>query len=147
MSRKKFHLVPLLIILILSASFVGCGTQIDSGYRGVFYYKFGDGTEMGKIYQEGFTWHLPWNTMFTYPTRLQEQKEDLVVLSSDGATIGMEVSILYRPQIDKLDSLQIEVGPRYYDVAVAPTIRGIARGIAGRYKPEEIYSTKARATQ
>ncbi|MGH8015879.1 MAG: SPFH domain-containing protein, partial [Candidatus Zixiibacteriota bacterium] len=30
----------------------------------------------------------------------------------------------------------------YYDVRVAPSIRGIARGIAGRYKPEEIYSTK-----
>jgi len=97
---------------------------------------------MGKIYPEGFAWHFPWNTMFTYRTQLQEQKEDLTVLSSDGASIQMEVSILYRPQSDKLDSLQIELGPGYYNVAVAPSIRGIARAVAGRFKPEEIYSTK-----
>ena len=142
MLDKKLRHLPLLLILALSLTFVGCGTQIDSGYRGVFYYKFGDGTQMGKIYPEGFTWHMPWNTMFTYPIRLQEQREDLTVLSSDGATIRMEVSILYRPQIEKLDSLQVKVGPRYYDIAVAPNIRGIARAVAGRYKPEEIYSTK-----
>ncbi|MEW6413517.1 MAG: prohibitin family protein [Candidatus Zixiibacteriota bacterium] len=142
MSGKKFQHLPLLIILILSATLVGCGTQVPSGHRGVFYYKFGDGTEMGKIYPEGFAWHLPWNTMFVYPTRVMEQREDLTVLSSDGATINMEVSILYRPEIDKLDSLQIEIGPRYYEVAVAPNIRGIARAVAGRFKPEEIYSTK-----
>ena len=142
MSRKVIQYLPLLAVIVMAATMMGCGTQIESGHRGVFYHKFGDGTEMGKIYPEGFTWHLPWNSMFKYPTRLLEQKEDLVVLSSDGATLGLEVSILYRPQIDKLDSLQIEVGPNYYNVAVAPTIRGIARGIAGRYKPEEIYSTK-----
>lgn len=142
MLGKKLRHLPLLLILALSLSFVGCGTQINSGERGVFYYKFGDGTEMGKIYSEGFIWHLPWNSIFRYPTRLQEQLENLTVLSSDGATIGMEVSILYRPKVDKLDSLQITVGPNYYNIAVAPNIRGIARTVAGRYKPEEIYSTK-----
>jgi regulator of protease activity HflC (stomatin/prohibitin superfamily) len=142
MLKKKFQHLPLLIILALSLTMVGCGTQIDSGERGVFYHKFGDGTEMGKIYTEGFNWHLPWNSIFRYPTRLQEQMENLTVLSSDGATIGMEVSILYRPKVDKLDSLQVTVGPNYYNVAVAPNIRGIARTVAGRYKPEEIYSTK-----
>lgn len=142
MEKKKFRHLPLLVVLAFSLTMVGCGTQIDSGYRGVFYYKFGDGTEMGKIYSEGFTWHLPWNSIFRYPTRLQEQLENLTVLSSDGATIGLEVSILYRPKVDKLDSLQITVGPNYYNIAVAPNIRGIARTVAGRYKPEEIYSTK-----
>ncbi|UCE23836.1 MAG: prohibitin family protein [Candidatus Zixiibacteriota bacterium] len=142
MDKRKTRHLPLLVILALSLTMVGCGTQIDSGYRGVFYYKFGDGTEMGKIYPEGFIWHLPWNTMFKYRIQLQEQKENLMVLSSDGATIRMEVSILYFPQIGKLDSLQVSIGQNYYDVAVAPSIRGIARAVAGRYKPEEIYSTK-----
>jgi regulator of protease activity HflC (stomatin/prohibitin superfamily) len=141
MSQVRTRL-PLLIIAVLALGVVGCGTQIPSGHRGVFYYKFGKGTEFGKIYREGFVWHLPWNKMFVYKVQLQEQKEDLTVLSSDGATIKMEVSILYRPVAEKLDSLQVTIGPNYYNVAVAPTIRGIARTIAGRYKPEEIYSTK-----
>ncbi|MGD8921825.1 MAG: prohibitin family protein [Candidatus Zixiibacteriota bacterium] len=142
MSRKHAHLLPLLLVVLLAATLVGCGTQVPSGHRGVFFYKFGNGTEMGRIYNEGFNWHFPWNSMFVYRIQTQEQKEPLVVLSSDGATIRMDVSVLYRPDPAKLDSLQVTVGQNYYDVYVAPNLRSIAREIAGRYKPEEIYSTK-----
>jgi len=139
---KGLRLLPLLIILIFISGIVGCGTQIPSGHRGVFYYKFGDGTEMGKIYPEGFNWHFPWNSMFVYQIQLNERREDLHVLSADGASIGLEVTIWYRPVVDKLDSLQITVGENYYEVALAPALRGVARAVVGRYKPEEIYSSR-----
>jgi len=139
---KKSHYPGLLLVLILAITTIGCGTQVASGQRAVFFSKFGNGTEMGKIYQEGFNWHLLWNSMFVYKIQTQERKENLQVLSSDGATIRMEVSILFRPVLNKIDSLQITIGEAYYDVKVAPTVRGIARTVAGRYKPEEIYSTK-----
>ncbi len=142
MPKTRFGMLPLIIIAALALGMVGCGTQVPSGHRGVFYYKFGEGTEFGKIYKEGFSWHLPWNNIFVYKVQLQEQKEALTVLSSDGATIKLEVSILYRPLASKLDSLQVTIGRNYYNVAIAPTIREVARTIAGRYKPEEIYSTK-----
>ncbi|HOP07405.1 MAG TPA: prohibitin family protein [candidate division Zixibacteria bacterium] len=142
MKSTLTRLLPLFLLAAFAAGVVGCGTQIDSGHRGVFYSKFGSGTEFGKIYPEGFAWHMPWNKMFVYKVQLQEQKELLTVLSSDGATIKMEVSVLYRPEAGKLDSLQVTVGPDYYDVSVAPMLRGISRTVAGRYKPEEIYSTK-----
>ncbi|MBD3257912.1 prohibitin family protein [candidate division GN15 bacterium] len=141
-SKNPYLNWRMLTLLAVAALMVGCGTQVPSGHRALFYSKFGDGTEMGQIYQEGFSWHLPWNSMFVYQIQVQERKEDLTVLSSDGATIGMEVSILFRPMTEKLDSLQVEIGPNYYNVAVAPTIRGIAREVAGRFKPEEIYSTR-----
>jgi len=142
MSSKSIRLLPLFLICVFALGMVGCGTQIQSGHRGVFFSKFGAGTEFGNIYQEGFNWHMPWNNVFVYKIQTQERKETLNVLSSDGATIRLEVSILYRPDPMKLDSLQVTVGQAYYDVLVAPNIRGIARGIAGRYTPEEIYSTK-----
>lgn len=142
MKTKYLRHLPLLLILVLSVSFIGCGTEVPSGHRGVFYSKFGGGTEFGNIYGEGFAWHLPWNSMLVYQTQTQEHKEMLNVLSSDGATIKLEMSILYRPIIDKLDSLQVTIGRNYYDVKVAPTVRGIARSVAGQYTPEEIYSTK-----
>ena len=78
--------LPLLLIIIFALGMIGCGTQVSSGHRGVFYSKFGDGTQMGKIYSEGFTWHLPWNSMFVYKVQTQERKEVLNVLASDGAT-------------------------------------------------------------
>lgn len=139
---KKSQMLPLLLIMIFALGMVGCGTQIPSGHRGVFYSKFGDGTEFGKIYPEGFNWHMPWNTMFVYTIQLQESKEKLTVLSSDGATILIDVSIMYRPIVDKLDSLQFSIGPNYYEVAVAPQLRSIARQVVGNYTPEEIYSSK-----
>jgi regulator of protease activity HflC (stomatin/prohibitin superfamily) len=142
MSGKHVRTLPIIIIVVLAAMMTGCGTQVPSGHRGVFFYKFGDGTEMGKVYPEGFNWHLPWNSMFVYRIQTQERKESLVVLSSDGASIKLEVSVLYRPEPEKLDSLQVSIGPGYYDIYVAPNIRGIAREVAGQYKPEEIYSTK-----
>ncbi len=139
--NKTKGLLPLLLA-VLVMTMVGCGTQVPSGHRGVFFSTFGGGTEFGNVYTEGFNWHFPWNKMIIYRTQIQEQKEDLTVLSSDGATIRIQVSILYHPLAARLDSLQVEVGENYYSDIVAPNIRGIARAVAGRYKPEELYSTK-----
>jgi len=141
MLRSK-HALMILLIAIMMTTVIGCGTQVPSGHRGVFYAKFGAGTEYGKIYPEGFNWHMPWNSIFVYKIQLQESKENLTVLSSDGASIMLEVSIMYRPLVTKIDSLQGTIGQSYYNVAIAPSIRSVAREVAGEFKPEEIYSTK-----
>jgi regulator of protease activity HflC (stomatin/prohibitin superfamily) len=142
-SKTKSSVLLLMIItLMVPLLFTGCGTQVPSGHHGVKYFKFKGGTEMGKVYQEGFNWHMPWNSIYVYQTQLQERQELLDVLSSDGATIQLEVSVWYRPIVTKLDSLQVTIGPNYYNVVIAPALRGIARTIVGRYKPEQIYSTK-----
>ncbi|HUV31132.1 MAG TPA: prohibitin family protein [Acidobacteriota bacterium] len=147
MKARRISGLPLLAVVLVALGAVGCGTQIPSGHRGVFFSTFGDGTEFGKIYDEGFNWHLPWNKMMVYKVQIQERREDLTVLSSDGATIRMEASVLYVPLVLKLDSLQVTIGPNYYDVALAPNLRAVARAVAGRYKPEEIYSTKREELQ
>jgi len=133
-----------LVTVILLASFLGagCGTSVPAGYHGVKYLQFGGGTEMGKVYTEGFQWHFPWNRVDIYKTQWDNREEHLQVLSSDGAAIALDVSIWYRPRTDALDSLQIKVGRDYYNVVVAPALRGEARRVVGKYKPEGIYSTK-----
>lgn len=142
--QKKAVKIAFAAVLVFSIPFLttGCGTQVPSGHHGVKYLKFGGGTEMGKIYGEGFQWHMPWNSIYVYRTQTQETKENLNVLSADGATIELDVSVWYRPIAAKLDSLQVTIGPRYMDIVIQPALRGIARGTVGLYKPEEIYSTK-----
>lgn len=142
MTRNQLMLLPLLLILIIVSGMSGCGTQVPSGHRGVFFYTFGDGTEMGKVYSEGFNWHFPWNSIFVYKIQLDERREQLQVLSADGASIGLEVTVWFRPLYAKLDSLQVTVGRNYYNVVVAPALRGVARSVVGKFKPEEIYSTR-----
>ncbi len=139
---NKRTLVQAVVILMAAFFLVGCGTQIGSGERGVKFFKFGDGTEMGKIYPEGFAWHMPWNSIYTYRIQTQEAKESLKLLTADGATVQLDVSLWYRPMIERLDSLQVTVGPNYYEVIIAPALRGESRSIAGKFTPEEIYSTR-----
>jgi regulator of protease activity HflC (stomatin/prohibitin superfamily) len=135
--RKSYWL---LLVLLCSLA-IGWGANILSGYHGVKHYEFGPATQMRKIYGEGFQWHLPWNSFFVYQTQLDERKEDLHVLSADGASIELEASVWFRPMIDKLDSLQVTAGPNYYKVAIEAAFRGEAQSIVGRYKPDEIYSS------
>jgi prohibitin 1 len=132
----------ILVLALLSTLVIGCGTNIPSGHHGVKYMRFRGGTVMGRVYGEGFKWHMPWNDFFVYKTQTDERREDLHILSADGASIEMEASIWFRPIVNKLDSLQISVGPNYFAVVVGPALRGEARSIVGRYKPDEIYSTK-----
>ncbi len=140
--KKARGLVLALILIAVSFGSSGCGTKIPSGYNGVLYKLFDDGVQMGNIYTQGFNWHFPWNTYYLYSIQLQERKESLDVLSSDGATIRLDVSLLYRLDPTKIDSLHVGIGRDYYNQAVAPNLRGVARSIVGQFKPEEIYSSK-----
>jgi regulator of protease activity HflC (stomatin/prohibitin superfamily) len=77
-----------------------------------------------------------------YKTQWDNREEHLQVLSADGAAIQLDVSIWYRPRAEFLDSLQKKVGRDYYNVMVSPALRGESRRVVGKFKPEEIYSTK-----
>jgi regulator of protease activity HflC (stomatin/prohibitin superfamily) len=141
-SKRTLPLWLVGLILIVPLFSASCGTSVPAGHHGVKYLQFGGGTELGRIYPEGFQWHLPWNRIDVYKTQWDSREEHLQVLSSDGAAISMDVSIWYRPKMETLDSLQIKVGRDYYGVVVAPALRGEARRVVGKFKPEEIYSTK-----
>jgi prohibitin 1 len=139
---QTFRWWHVLAIMVLSVVMMSCGTSVPAGHHGIKYLQFGGGTEMGTVYPEGFNWHLPWNRIEVYKTQWDNREEILQVLSADGATITMDVSIWFRPLTEKLDSLQIKVGRNYYSVVVAPALRGEARRVVGKFKPEEIYSSK-----
>jgi regulator of protease activity HflC (stomatin/prohibitin superfamily) len=138
----KSHKVLYLALAFTAMVAVSCGTSVPAGHHGVKYLQFEGGTEMGHIYPEGFQWHLPWNRVDVYKTQWDNREEQLQVLSADGAAIQLDVSIWYRPRMETLDSLQVKVGRDYYTVVVAPALRGEARRVVGKFKPEEIYSTK-----
>lgn len=136
------RIVVISFVAIFAFIMAGCGTQIDSGYKGVKYYKFGDGTQMGKIYDEGFQWHLPWNSFYTYKVQVNEAKETLHILAVNGVSLSLDVGIWFYPVANKLDSLQIGVGPDYANSIVLPALREESRKVVGKYTPEDVYSTK-----
>ncbi|GIV58878.1 MAG: hypothetical protein KatS3mg042_1791 [Rhodothermaceae bacterium] len=134
--------VMVLLFIIVAAMAGGCmTTTISSGQAGVKYSIFG-GTDLEQTFGEGLHVHAPWVDIIKYDVRVEEKLEAMEVLSSNGLTIGMDVSIRWRPELDKLPQLHTTYGTDYYRKLIQPELRSAVREVVGRYTPEELYSSK-----
>ena len=115
---------------------------IESGEAGVLYKRFSGGTYTENYFEEGFHIIAPWNHLFIYNVRTQERKETMKVLSRNGLSITLDLSVRYSPQLSELGYLHQQLGLNYADKVVIPEIRTAARRVIGNYTPEELYSTK-----
>ncbi len=130
------------VFLMIATLAGGCmTTTIGSGEGAVKFSVFG-GTDLDQLYGEGLQVHAPWVTLLRYDVRIQEQLEDIQALSSNGLSIGMDASIRWHPEGDKLAGLHVTYGPDYYRKLVQPELRSAVREIVGQYTPEELYSTR-----
>lgn len=137
---------PVLIIALLA---IGVGIIffdrvfifIRSGQQGVLWYRL-FGTDLQHHYEEGMTVIFPWDDMYIYDVRAQQVADEFTVLSRDGLAITVEVSIRYRPQVDRLPLLHVEIGPDYVEKVVKPEVRAKVRYLLGQYLPDEIYSSQ-----
>jgi prohibitin 1 len=120
-----------LLVVFSSASFI----TIEAGQKGVLFKKFGGGLDKEKTYNQGFHIVAPWNTMFIYNVRKQQEAETMDVLSSNGLSISV------------VGFLHDLIGTDYFNTIIIPEIRSSARKIIGRYTPEELYSTKREIVQ
>lgn len=146
---KKVLPIGIIIIalIVVLVSWNSMTTTIRSGEGGVLFELLGDGVDTDHTYGEGFHFILPWNTMFIYEVRQQEQSEKMTVLSSNGLEINVDVSIWYQPSYAELGKLHQEKGQNYLSTVVKPAIRSATRSVIGRYTPEQIYSSKRDAIQ
>ena len=129
------------LALLALALLVGTGcVRVDSGGGGVLW-TFMGGTQDG-IFREGVHIVAPWNRMYVYDVRQQDRLETVSLLTSNGLSVGMEVSLRYRPVVAELPKLHAQIGPAYYEKILKPALRSVMRTVVGQYTPEEIYSTK-----
>ena len=148
--RKQVRVVSLLfagailLIILLAKSLI----TINAGENGVIFRTFGNGINTNeKPLGEGLHFIAPWNKVFVYSIKLKERAEEMLVLSSNGLEIKVDVSAWFRPVQDKLPNLVKEISMDYEGTIVIPAMRSAARSVIGRYTPEEIYSTKRDAIQ
>lgn len=133
----------LLFVVLTNTTFL----TIEAGHNGVKFKRFGGGLELEKVYDQGFHIVAPWNSMYIYDVRVNENFEKMKVLSKNGLTISVDLSYRYRPERDKLPQLHNNVGKTYHDRIVLPEIRSATREVIGQYLPEELYSTKREVIQ
>ncbi|MBW2281711.1 MAG: prohibitin family protein [Deltaproteobacteria bacterium] len=127
-------------LVVLAAASIGC-VRVDSGGAGVLWTITG-GTQKG-VFSEGLHIVAPWNRMVVYDVRAQDRLEQMQMLTNNGLTVGLEVSVRFRPMISDVPKLHAEIGPAYYDKILKPILRSVTRDVIGQYTPEEVYRSCA----
>ncbi len=129
------------LTIALIAILVGTGcVRIDAGHRGVLFKWFG-GTQ-DEVFPEGVHIVAPWNRMMTYDVRMQDRIEKVEILTSNGLSVRMDVSVRFRLVAAQLPELQKTIGPAFFEKIVQPIVRSEVRKIVGGYTPEQIYASK-----
>ena len=75
---------------------------IKPGEAGVLYRRLQGGTDLSQVYTEGLNIIFPWDIMYVYDTRIHERFISTNVLSSDGLTIKMDVTVRFFPDKKRL---------------------------------------------
>jgi regulator of protease activity HflC (stomatin/prohibitin superfamily) len=142
-TRVAIRAVTIISIgLVVSAMAGGCmTTTIRAGEGAVKFSPFG-GTDLVTQYSEGLQIHAPWVSLTKYNLKIQEELEEMDALSSNGLSIGMDVSIRWMPIAAELPELHTTYGENYFAALVQPELRSALRRIVGRYTPEELYSSR-----
>jgi regulator of protease activity HflC (stomatin/prohibitin superfamily) len=147
-NQQKRILLVVVCAFLLIVLLVKSTITIQVGENGVVFRTFGNGINVNeKPLGEGFHFVAPWNKVYVYSIKLKEKAEDMLVLSSNGLEIKVDVSAWFRPLPEKLPALVKEIAIDYEGTIVIPAMRSAARSVIGRYTPEEIYSTKRDAIQ
>ncbi len=134
--------ILLAIILVVGGMAAGCMTStITSGQAGVSYSRFG-GTNLDKVLDEGINFHAPWVNVIKYDVRVQERLENMEALSSNGLSIGTDISVRWRPLTQMLPQLHVDYGVDYFRKLIGPELRSVVREVIGQFTPEELYSTR-----
>lgn len=141
--RSGIIIIALLIALFVFVVLIDyILVTIYPGEAGVLFRRLiKPGTVIDKVYDEGLQTIFPWNEMYVYDIRIQEKKQTVDVLSRNGLTIQVVVSIRYHLVRGQLPYLHKRVGPEYLDKIIIPSIISSVREVVGEYRPEEIYTT------
>ena len=131
-------IIILLLIIFGSAMFY----VLQPGERAVIFRKFTSGLDKEKIFMPGFHIIAPWNDLHVYDVKEQKSEEGMDVLSKNGLSITIDVSVRFNPIYDRIGYLHEVFGVNYINQLVIPEVRSAVRQVAGRYTAEEIYSTK-----
>lgn len=131
--------LSLLIFLFFIALFwKNIFISIDSGEQGIRWSRF-NGTEISEIYGEGLHIISPWDRMYIYNTRLQNQTDTLNILTSEGLTVKVEFSYRFYLLRDSIPTIHKNLGVTYAASFVKPEVEAASIAIIGNFSPEQLY--------
>jgi regulator of protease activity HflC (stomatin/prohibitin superfamily) len=141
---KRLQLITWFLIFLFFAAYLAPRVirPIYSGHAAVPYRLFHGGTDTRTIRSEGVHFTFPWDYLSIYDLRIQEMRESLDLLTKNGLTVTLDVSIRFRPERPRLGELHQNVGEDYARKIVVPEVVSALRTAVGAFTAEELYSTK-----
>jgi regulator of protease activity HflC (stomatin/prohibitin superfamily) len=116
--------------------------SIHSGQVGVMYLRFFGGTQTDRVLGEGLKIIPPWDRLFIYNVRVQEQRHEMAVLTKEGLAVHLLLSIRYHPETEMVGMLHQRVGPGYRDKIVIPEVEAALRTIMGEFTMPQVYGSE-----
>ena len=115
-------------------------TQVPAGHVGVVDF-FGIVSE--KTLPPGISLVNPMARVHKFSTQTREHKENMQVLSREGLTIGLEISVLYRLNPDSAARVyQTISGGDYETIVLIPQFRSHSRSVTASFQASALYSTE-----
>lgn len=147
--RYRTHFVTsgLVAVVLLVFLWPQIVVSVHPGELGVLYSRFFGGTILDRTYQEGLHVIPPWNILFIYDVRIQEETQVVDVLTLDGLTVTVQASLRYQIVRDRLPNLHQQIGPEYKKKIILPIMTSAVRQTIGSYRPDALYSTARQELQ
>ncbi|HDJ32475.1 MAG TPA: prohibitin family protein [Bacteroidetes bacterium] len=143
MKSTKSIIIALVIVVLLLIVF---GSRIfyviKPGERAVVFKTISGDLERDHVLGTGLKMIAPWNQLYRYNVREQQQEETMDVLDKNGLSIKMDVTVRFNPVYTRIGYLHEVFGENFVRSLVIPEVRSSVRKVTGRYTAEEIYSTK-----
>jgi len=137
-SLATISLLGLVVFAVLAIS--QFFTQVPAGHVGVVDF-FGIVSE--KTLPPGISLVNPMARVHKFSTQTREHKESMQVLSREGLTIGLEISVLYRLNPDSAARVyQTISGGDYETIVLIPQFRSHSRSVTASFQASALYSTE-----
>jgi len=148
MRRVGYGMLLILLLPVISSGWV----VIDAGETGVqsFFGKVRDSE-----FSSGFHLKNPLVKITKMNVRTQEYTmsiayeegdktgdDSISALTSEGLSVDLDITVLYRLSEEKASDVYREVGIIYEEVIIRPQIRSIIREVIAEYSAKDIYSEK-----
>ena len=143
MKSQQTLIITAIVIFILLLIF---GSKmffiVRVGERGIVFQQISGDFDKDNIKNLGLNVIAPWNKFYRYNVKEQQREETMDVLSKNGLSINVDVTVRFNPLYNRIGYLHEIFGIDFINTLVVPEVRSSVRQVMGRYTAEEIYSTK-----
>jgi len=143
LDKLSYELIIILLValFLLVVFFKQIVYNIPAGQVGVFWSRFGGGTRVDTYLGEGIHFILPWDKVYIYDVRLQQDSSDLNVLMDDGLQVKLAVAWRYRLIAPSAPIMHQYIGKDYKKVLLETDVAQRVRDVMAVHRSEDLYGS------